>query len=363
MTASWFELIGEAKKKFHELELPSERSEQWRYTNIRNIPVAQLLESSVGKQTWSASDGILVLQLEKAVEKKESLLKSEFLDIQPQDKIDYMHLGFWKSGLFVLVPKGIHGRLTLEQAPSLVRNVIILKEGSSLEIFEEISGAGFNSSLTQVHVGDGASLDYQYLQNTDESSIDFSSKIITAGKDAKIKTVVGSFGSKLSRTDLIVHLHGEGASAKNYAMFFGNGRQHIDNSILVTHTVPNTNNVVITKGIMTDHSTSVVKGLIDISKGAKKTNSSLDSRSLILSEHAVANSIPSLEINEHDVICKHAQATGKIDDEQLFYLMTRGVSQKEAEHLIIEGYLEPLVEQVSPAHQEKFRSIIASRWV
>lgn len=363
MVPRWHaDLIAKATVEFQSLPAPSERREEWRYTDISRLSLDTLAKSSIGTFQWKGSKNLVALELTKALEKNEERLKNYFLSLTPLDKVDWMQLALCRKGIVVIVPKGEVATLEIEQTPCLVHHVIVVEEGATLNLTETLGGEGFHGSLLSVVGKDNSTIHYSYLQNTDQKTIDLSTKCFTLSRQSKLRMVFATLGGKLSRTDVRVSVEGEGAQTEIGTLFFGHGRQHIDHSIQVRHSALHTENRIKSRGIMRDSSSSVVRGLIHIEKGAKKTDSSLESRSLLLSQNAYAHSIPSLVIAENDVICKHASSTGKIDEEQLFYLLSRGLDQKQAEQLIVEGYVEPIVQMLAPALAEKTRSVIEKLW-
>ena len=170
---------------------------------------------------------------------------------------------------------------------------------------------------------------------------------------------VGKFGGKINRLRVDTLFNGPGGNATNLGVMIGKNRQHLDCTTNAYHNVPNTTNDIVANAIMMDNSSSIYRGLIKIAKEAQGTNSFLSNNVLKLSEKAVANSIPALEIDANEVKASHGATIGQIDEEQLFYLRSRGLSQIDAERLIVEGFFEPIIHKITDEKvQEKFRAAI-----
>ncbi len=153
-------------------------------------------------------------------------------------------------------------------------------------------------------------------------------------------------GASLSKTHIVTTLAGEQASSKLYGFVFGHHRQHIDQHTLQDHRAPHTTSDLEVKAALQNESRMVYTGLIRIAKEAKQTNAYQANHNLMLSPKAQAETIPMLEILADDVQCKHGASIGPVDDEQVFYLMTRGIPREAAERLVVMGFVEPIVQQV-----------------
>jgi len=165
-------------------------------------------------------------------------------------------------------------------------------------------------------------------------------------RDARFSWNIGCFGGKLSRVRQDTIFRGEGSGSETVGVFFGTSGQHIDITTNAHHTVAGTTNRILAKGVMAGNGTSVYRGMIRIEKAAQKTDSYLANNILLLSEKALANSIPGLKIDANDVKASHGATVGQIDEEQVFYLMARGLPRKEAEMLIVKGFFDPAISKI-----------------
>ncbi len=230
------------------------------------------------------------------------------------------------------------------------RTVIDVAEGAQAEIWEQHLSAGedldglFNFS-TEVTVGDGAHLRYVCGQGLSEQTWVLGAQRATVGRSGTLDWVTLGFGSRSGHVIMNTRLAGEGADARVTGAYATRGSQHIDFDTTQEHEAPHTTSDLAFRGVLQDRSSAVWKGNIIVDPGAQKTDAFQDSRNLLISKRAHADSIPGLEIQANDVRCTHAAAVAQVDPEQLFYLESHGLPEAEAKQLVIEGFLAALVER------------------
>ncbi len=263
------------------------------------------------------------------------------------------------GGAFVYVPDGvtiarpIHV-LFSRQTPDLgtfPHVVIALGAGADAAVIEEYvshgeSGIGVNVGATEITVGQAASLRLATFQRWGGNVYHFGTERARIGRDAKFHWTYTALGGKLTKVDLEMHLDGEGSEAKFSGCYFGNGTQHFDFHTFQSHNVGHSTSDLLFKGALRDRARMVYQGLIKVHKDAQRSDAYQANRNLLLSEKARADSIPSLEIEANDVRCTHGATVGQVDEEQLFYLRTRGLPRPEAERMIIQGFFEPVLERI-----------------
>ncbi len=227
------------------------------------------------------------------------------------------------------------------------RTTIVLEEGAEAEVWEQYLSDGdcVLNVVTELSVGDNASLRYVSGQGLAPEAWIFGTQRAIVGRDANLDWVALGFGSKNGHVRMETRLAGQGASARVTGAYATQGRQHIDFDTTQEHAAENTVSDLSFRGVLTDRSSAVWKGNIIVDPGAQKTDAYQESRNLLLSKRAHADAIPGLEIQANDVRCTHAAAVAQVDPEQLFYLRSRGLSEPEAKRLVIEGFLEALVER------------------
>ncbi len=196
-------------------------------------------------------------------------------------------------------------------------------------------------------MGDGAVLRYVCGQGLSDESWVFASQRAELGRDSSLEWVALGFGSAQGKVRMETRLGGEGASAKVTGVYAGRGSQHIDYDTTQEHAAPHTTSDLAFRGVLADRSTSVWRGMIRVDPGAQQTDAFQESRNLLISKKAHADAIPGLEIEADDVRCTHAAAIAQVDREQLYYLRARGLSQADATRLIIDGFMQSLVERAA----------------
>ncbi len=228
-----------------------------------------------------------------------------------------------------------------------LRTRIVLEEGAHAEVWEQYVSTGdclLNVS-TELDIGTNASLRYICGQGLSEDAWIFGAQNAIVGRDARLDWVALGFGSRSGHVLMQTRLAGEGAEARVTGAYATHGSQHIDFDTTQEHAAPNTTSDLAFRGVLQDRSSAVWKGNIIVDPGAQKTDAFQDSRNLLISKRAHADSIPGLEIQANDVRCTHAAAVAQVDPEQLFYLRSHGISEGEAKRLVIEGFLSALVQR------------------
>lgn len=266
----------------------------------------------------------------------------------------------WRGGAFVYVPEGKHleGTVGLEAIQSNAdaalsyRTLIVLEESAQAEIWEQwltadgLEGTTFNT-VTEIFVGPAANLRYVNAQDLTDSGWVFASQRAEVEKEGSLDWVSLGFGGGGGKVRMDTRLAGQGSDAKVTGAYAGNGSQHLDFDTTQVHGAPSTTSDLAFRGVLAETATSVWRGMIRVEPGAQQTDAFQESRNLLLSRDAHSDAIPGLEIEADDVRCTHAAAVAQLDPEQLHYLRSRGLPEDSARQVIIEGFLEALVERLS----------------
>ena len=215
--------------------------------------------------------------------------------------------------------------------------------------------------MTEIHLGPGANLRYISAQGLSERSWLFASQRAEVERDATLDWVALGFGSGRGKVRMDTRLAGPGANARVTGAYAGADSQHLDFDTTQVHAAPNTTSDLAFRGVLEQTSTAVWRGMIRVDPGAQGTDAFQESRNLLLSKSAHADAIPGLEIEADDVRCTHAAAVAQIDKEQLHYLRSHGLSEGEARGLIIEGFLEALVERLAEGPSRAAVSVALER--
>jgi Fe-S cluster assembly protein SufD len=307
----------------------------------------------------AVEDGPVVLPLSVARERHSELVEPHLGRVVTADDVfTRWNEDAWDGGAFVWVPRGVRvdapillTAVTAAAGTALQRRVlIVLEEGAEAEVWEQyLSGDSESETLlntvVELVVGQNAKLRYVCGQDLNEKSWIFGAQRAEVARDGSLDWVVVGFGGANGRVRTETLLAGEGAQGKVTGAYAPHGRQHVDFDTTQEHGAPNTTSDLAFRGILADRSQAVWRGMIKVDPGAQQTDAFQECRNLLLSKRAHADAIPGLEILANDVRCTHAAAIAQIDKEQLFYLRSRGLGEPVAQRLVIEGFMQELVER------------------
>ena len=265
-----------------------------------------------------------------------------------------------QDGIFLYVPKGVKVEQPLhsifwgaaEKTAYLMHVIVVLEENAEVTYIhesaspEEADQPALHAGIVEIHVGESANLHFVELQSFGKNVWNFSNERARVERNGAIDWIFGAIGSRMTKNFTDLDLVGDGAVGKMSGFYFTNGKQHLDHDTQQNHLAPHTTSDLLFKGAVMDNSHSVWQGMIYVAPGAAKTDGYQANRNLLLSKNAHADSIPGLEILADDVRCTHGATVGKIDKDEVFYLLSRGIPQKEAERLIVEGFFDPIMQRI-----------------
>jgi Fe-S cluster assembly protein SufD len=361
------------------LELPQYKgSAGWEFTPLGKLDLAAFPVAPGGAE--DAAEHLLDLDLEAAVRPSGDEATSEGPVVLPlavaaerHPDIVERHLGSvvtartrfttendacWTDGAFVYVPRGVHVEAPIvlttvhEQAGTALhqRVLVVLEEGAQAEVWHQTLSAdreaeGLVNGVVELVVGPNAHLRFVDAQDLSEKAWNFGAQRAVVERDGVLDWITLGFGSRDGKVFLETKLAGPGASANVTGAYATRGRQHLDFDTLQEHAAPDTTSDLAFRGILNGRSSSVWRGMIQVDEGAQRTDAFQESRNLLLTKQAHADAIPGLEILANDVRCTHAAAIAQIDKEQLFYLRAHGLPEPAAHRLVVEGFLQALVER------------------
>jgi Fe-S cluster assembly protein SufD len=318
--------------------------------------------ASVELSTDLARKGVVFCSMDDAVRRHRALVEPYFMTrgVDPNyDKFSALHAAFWSSGAFLYVPRGVCidqpiyflAGLSAGASSDLSHTLVILEEGAEATIFQEQTSAQHDRSALHVgaielFVGERARLSYVNLQNWDSRVWHFAHQRGLVARDGYLQWVVGGLGSRLAKVNQEVVLEGPGAEAQVNGVMFTTGRQHLSYHTRQIHQADHARSDLLYRGALKDHSRIVWRGMIAVEEGAQKTDAYQRDDNLILSATARADSIPGLEIKADDVRCTHGATAGRVDQEQVFYAMCRGLTRMEAMHMIVEGFFGTVLDRI-----------------
>jgi Fe-S cluster assembly protein SufD len=349
------------------LPLPDSKAKGWEFTDLSGLEI-DAYEFANAAAEISAPEGVTVLPLAEAAASHEDLVREHLGSLVPsEDPFVARNEAGWRDGVLIHVPRGVRVtepiriEVPLEQSGSAIgwRTLVVLEEGAEAEVWEHWSSPGDEvdgllNSVVELSVGQAATLRYVNTQDISESAWIFATQRAQVERDGRLDWAALGFGSARGKVRMETKLAGPGSEARVTGGYAGGPGQHLDYDTTQEHAAPNTNSDLAFRGVLAAGSTAVWRGMIKVDPGAQQTDAFQESRNLLLSTDAHADAIPGLEILADDVRCTHAAAIAQIDRDQLFYLTSRGLGPAEAKSLIIEGFLESLVERLAegPVREE-----------
>lgn len=350
-----------------ELPLPDQKAKGWEFTDLSELNLGAYSDATPAAAIEGV-EGATVLPLSAALSSHEELLRERLGALVPgEDPFVARNEAGWRDGVLVHVPRGVRlaepikVELPLEESGAAVawRTLVVLEEGAEAEIWERCASAddgtdALLNSVTELQVGEGAALRYVATQDISERAWIFATQRAQVERDGRLEWTTLGFGSGRGKVRMETNLAGPGSEARVTGGYAGGPGQHLDYDTTQEHSAPNTISDLAFRGVLAAGGTSVWRGMIRVDPGAQQTDAFQESRNLLLSPDAHADAIPGLEIEADDVRCTHAAAIAQIDRDQLFYLTSRGLDPADAKQLIIEGFLEALVERLpeGPVREE-----------
>ena len=365
----------EILERYRALPLPTTKDEHWRFTDLAGfdpdswtangaVEIAApptLIDVDVAGSAYVGESGIRIenapegVRFEPLPEDHELLYSLVGWD----EKFAAHNAALWKNGLLVHVPRGVvlekplYVRVanSVEGGSLFWRLLVVAEPESRFALIEEYVSASpelssYSNAAVEIVVKDAAKVEYISVQSLSRGTWHFASHHARVERDAELDWVTGGFGSGKGKVRIQNDLAGPGATSRVTGAYFADGKQHLDYDTFQEHIAPSTTSDFAFKGALRDTARTVWRGMIRVEEGAQKTNAYQENRNLLLSKTAHADSIPGLEILANDVRCTHGATLGQVDREQLFYLMTRGLSRAEAERLIVRGFFQDVLDRV-----------------
>ncbi|MCS6829065.1 MAG: Fe-S cluster assembly protein SufD [Armatimonadota bacterium] len=387
----------EAWYRFLQAPTPSRTHEHWRRTdishlNLQNIIPALPVEHRAAPEwleslmaggakrvggTLAFVDGTLVHEhLTESLRKRGVIFTSwsqaiqqhpdpvrraiEGVDYDPADeKFTAMARAYATGGAVLIVPRGVEVTLPLQaffaaEATNAVfpHTLVVLEEDSRVTLLDgmlspDLPGRAFGSGVADLVLGSGSELTYVLFQQWGQGMEYFHHQRAVLGRDSHLTTITVALGASLSKVTIESVLCSPGAVSDMLGVVFGDSKQHFDHHTVQMHTVGNTTSDLLFKVALDEQAYSAYSGLIRIEPGAQKANAYQRNENLVLSSTAHAETLPNLEIEANDVRCTHGATVAPVDVEQMFYLMSRGLAPRDAKRLIVEGFLQPVLDRIS----------------
>ncbi len=410
----WLDLKRESWERFHELPMPHRKDETWRFANISGVNLEgyrlgetaggevaekdlvarsehvhqragrlvfandQLIDSEAVTREL-ADQGVIWLPLEQAVREHEDLLRKHFM-AQPiklgSEKFSALHSAFCSAGSFLYVPKGVEIDLPLvachwtngQDAGIFPHTLLIAEDLARVTLVDffsspERKARNYVCGVNDLYAGPGSRVTYISAQNWGRDSLAFHLNSTQAFKDSFVTSLNVNVGSRQARTESHSQVLGEGAHTEMQSLTVATGKQEFDQRTLQTHFKGHSVSDLLYKNALLDDARTIFSGLIKVVEEAQQTDAYQTNRNLLISPTAEANALPGLEILANDVKCSHGATSGQIDDEQLYYMLARGIPEKTAKQLLVFGFFEDiLIKLENEEIAENLRTLIRAQF-
>ena len=357
MEHSWDDVPENIKNTFEKLGIPE--AEQKVLAGVGAQYESEMVYHSL-KEEW-ASKGVIFDSIEDGLRNHPELFRKYFSTVIPigDNKFSAMNSAVWSGGSFVYVPKGVeletplqaYFRVNQERMGQFERTLIIIDEGARAHYIEGCtapvySTESFHSGVIEIVVGKNAHFRYTTIQNWSNNMYNLVTQRALVNEGGTMEWLDGNLGSKATMKYPSCYLVGERAHGSILSIAYAGDGQHQDTGGKVVHAAPHTSSTIISKSISKGTGRSTYRGLCKVYEGAVGAKSNVECDALLISDTSRTDTYPYIEIEENDANVGHEATVSKIGDEQLFYLMSRGMSQEEAMALIVRGFIEPIAKKL-----------------
>lgn len=370
MSAKWSDVPKDIKDTFEKLGIP--KAERKSLAGVGAQYDSELVYHNVRQEV--AEQGVVYTDMESALTGPyEDMVKKHFMKlVTPRDhKFAALHGAVWSGGSFVYVPPGVsvtiplqsYFRLNAPGAGQFEHTLIIVDEGAYLHFIEGCSAPKYNvanlhAGCVELYVGKNATLRYSTIENWSKNMYNLNTKRAKVEEGGTIQWVSGSFGSHVSYLYPMSVLNGVGAKSEFTGITFAGKGQNLDTGTKVVHNAPKTSSYVNTKSISKDGGISTFRSSVVVNNKAKETKSSVSCESLMLDDISRSDTIPAMDIRTKDADVGHEAKIGKISDDAVFYLMSRGISEDDARAMIVSGFADNVSKELPLEYAVEMNNLI-----
>jgi Fe-S cluster assembly protein SufB len=367
----WDEVPDDIEETFDKLGIPEAEKEA--LSGVGAQFESQVVYQNM-KDEWEEK-GVIFCDMDKAVQQHPELVKEYFMTkcVPAQDnKFAALHGAVWSGGSFVYVPEGVeveipvqaYFRMNQKGMGQFEHTLIIAEENSTVHYIEGCSAPQYTQSnlhagCVEVFVGEGAHVQYSTVQNWSKNTYNLNTKRAKVSGEGTMEWVSGSMGSKVTMLYPSSHLNGEGAKANHITIAYAGDGQNIDTGAKVVHNAPNTSSTIESKSISQGEGRTNYRGLVRIPKGSSGSKTSIECDALMFDEEATSDTEPYIEIKEDDVEMAHEATVGRIGDEEIHYMMSRGIEEEEAKEMIVRGFIEPIAKELPLEYAVELNRLIS----
>lgn len=354
----WEEVPEEIEETFDKLGIPDAEKEA--LSGVGAQYESEVVYQNM-KDKWEEK-GVIFCDMDKAVQEHEELVKEYFMKkcVPPQDnKFAALHGAVWSGGSFVYVPEGVeveipvqaYFRMNSKGMGQFEHTLIVAEESSRLHYIEGCSAPQYtrnnlHAGCVEVFVKEDAHVQYSTVQNWSKNTYNLNTKRAKVESEGVMEWVSGSMGSKVTMLYPSSHLNGEGARANHITIGFAGEGQNIDTGAKVVHNAPNTKSTIESKSITQGDGRTNYRGLVRVPEGSHGSKVSIECDALMFSDEATSDTEPYIEVKEDDVEMAHEATVGRIGDEEIHYMQSRGIDEEEAKEMIVRGFIEPIAKEL-----------------
>jgi Fe-S cluster assembly protein SufB len=357
MSRTWDDVPEDIKNTFEKLGIPE--MERKFLAGVGAQYESEVVYHNLAKDL--EDQGVIFIDTDQALLKHEDLFREYWAKIIPanDNKFAALNSAVWSGGSFIYVPKGVrvelplqaYFRINAQNMGQFERTLIIVDEGAYVHYVEgctapTYSSDSLHSAVVEIIVKKGGRCRYSTIQNWSQNVFNLVTKRAIAEEDATMEWVDGNLGSKVTMKYPAVILKGERSHGEVLSIAFAGAGMHQDAGAKMTHMAPNTSSVITSKSISKNGGRASYRGLLRVNKGAHGSRAKVVCDALILDEHSQSDTFPYINIGESDVDIGHEATVSKIGEEQLFYLMSRGLTEAEASAMIVSGFIEPITKEL-----------------
>lgn len=355
---SWDELPEDIKNTYDRLGIP-EAEKQRLIAGVAAQYESEVVYHKIREDL--EEQGVLFLDTDTGLKEHEDIFKQYFGSVIPagDNKFAALNTAVWSGGSFIYVPKNVHVeiplqayfRINTENMGQFERTLIIVDEGAYVHYVEGCtapiySSDSLHSAVVEIIVKDNARCRYTTIQNWSNNVYNLVTKRATAGRGATMEWIDGNIGSKVTMKYPAVWLLGEHAKGETLSVAFAGPGQHQDAGAKMVHAAPNTSSSIVSKSVARAGGRSSYRGLVQIDEGAHGSKSTVRCDALLVDDISRSDTYPYVDVREEDVSMGHEATVSKVSDDQLFYLMTRGMAEDEAMAMIVRGFVEPIAREL-----------------
>lgn len=369
MKHNWKDVPQDIKKTFDLLGIP--KAEQESLAGVGAQYDSEVVYHNVSEEL--TKQGVLYMDMETAVREYEDFVKPYFMKLVPPSdhKFAALHGAVWSGGSFVYVPAGVqvdmpiqsYFRLNAPGAGQFEHTLIVVEKGAKIHYIEGCSAPKYyvnnlHAGCVELFVKEDATIRYSTIENWSRNMYNLNTKRAVVDKKGTIEWISGSFGSKVSMLYPMSILRGEGARSEFTGVTFAGAGQHLDTGSKVVHAAPYTTSTINSKSISKNGGIAVYRGLLSATANAHHSKSTVSCESLMLDNESRSDTVPVISVANDNIDIGHEAKIGRISEDAIFYLMSRGLSEEEAKAMIVRGFVEPIAKELPLEYAVEMNNLI-----